>query len=100
MRPDQDVFIFLAGERATFELGVGDAEKATAASVQGELMLTEILDVVRREFTGGVEADFVQHPPEIDKASDFIIATAQTRNVRHRLTSAKADTVASFDITA
>jgi hypothetical protein len=42
-----------------------------------------------------VEPDFIQHPPEIDKAPDFIVATAQTRNVGHRQTSVRAGAVAS-----
>jgi hypothetical protein len=61
-------------------------------------MLAEILHVIRRESARGVEADFVQHPPEIDQTSNFIVATAQTRNVRHVRTSVSVDAIASCDI--
>jgi hypothetical protein len=45
---------------------------------------------------GAVEPDFVQHPSEINEASDFIITTAQTRNVRHGQTSVRAKAVATL----
>jgi hypothetical protein len=84
VRPGQHGFIALAGERATLDLGVRDAEKAAATSVEGEeLGVAQIIAVNGRELACGVEPDFVQHSPEINKASDFIVATAQTGNVGH-----------------
>ena len=80
----------LAGEHAALDLRVGDAEETAAASVEGEeFLVAEVIVVSRRELARGVEADFVQHPPEINEAPDFIVATAQTRNVRHEQTSVR-----------
>ena len=80
----QDRFVGLAGEGALPDLGVSDAEEPAAASIEGnELRLAEILHVIRRELTGGVQANLVEHPPEIDQAADFIVATAQAGNVWH-----------------
>src|SRR6266576_3539574 len=84
VRPVQDGFVGLAGERAFFYLRIGDAEETAAAPVERELVLAEILRVIRRELTGGVQANLIQHPPEIDQASDFVVATAQTWNVLHK----------------
>ena len=99
VRPRQHGFIVLAGERAALDLGVGDPEKAAAASVEGEeLRVAQVIVVSERELARGVEADFVQHPSEINEAPDFIVATAQTRNVRHGQTSIRAGAVASFEI--
>ena len=97
--PRQHCFIGFAGEHVMFDLGVGNAEKAAAASVEGEeLRVAQVIVVSGWELARGVEADFVQHPPEINVASDFIVTTAQTGNVRHGLTSVWAGAVASFDI--
>ena len=96
--PRQDRFIVLAFERATLELGVRDAEKTAATSVEGEeLRVAQVIVVRERELARGVEADFVQHPSEINEAPDFIVATAQTRNVRHGETSARVGAVASLE---
>src|SRR5205809_246604 len=84
VRPVQDGFVGLAGERAFFYLRIGDAEETAAASVERELVLAEILHVIRRELTGGVQANLIQHPPEIDQPSDFVVATAQAWNVLHK----------------
>src|SRR6266576_4041498 len=84
VRPVQDGFVGLAGERAFFYLRIGDAEETAAAPVERELVLAEILRVIRRELTGGVQANLVQHPPEIDQTSDFVVATAQAWNVLHK----------------
>jgi hypothetical protein len=76
VRPRQHGFIGFAGERVAFDLGVGDAEKAAAASVEGEEMrVAQVILVSRRELTRGVEADFVQHPPEINEAPDLVVTT-------------------------
>src|ERR1043166_9382980 len=100
VRPRQHGFIVLAVERALFYLGMGDAEKAAAASVESEESRDpQVIEVSGWELARGVEADFVQHPPEINEAPDFIVATAQPRNVRHRQTSLKAKAVASFEKT-
>jgi hypothetical protein len=78
LRPVQDGFVGLAGKRALPDLGIGDAEEPAAASVEGErVRLAEILLVIRRELTGGVQANLIQHPPEINQATNFIVATAQ-----------------------
>jgi len=34
-------------------------------------------DPSRWELTGGVQANLIQHSPEIDQTSDFVVATAQ-----------------------
>ena len=50
VRPRQHSFIVLAGERAAFDLGVGDPEKAAAASVEGEeLRVAQVIVVSERE---------------------------------------------------
>ena len=79
----QDGFVGLAGERAFFDLRIGDAEKTAAAPVERELVLAEVLCVIRRELIGGVQANLVQHPPEINETPDFIVATAQAWDVWH-----------------
>ncbi len=38
--------------------------------------LAEVLGQVVWQLAGGEEADFVEHAPEIDDASDFLIRTA------------------------
>ena len=75
--PVQDSFVGLAGERAFFYVRIGDAEETAAAPVERELVLAEILRVIRREPGGGVQANLIEHPPEIDQTPDFIVATAQ-----------------------
>src|SRR5947199_3295785 len=82
--PVEDSFVGLAGERAFFYLRIEDAEEPAAAPVERELVLADILHVIRRELTGGVQANLIQHPPEIDQTSDFVIATAQAWNVLHQ----------------
>src|SRR5439155_718184 len=54
VRPAQDGFVGLAGERAFFYLRIGDAEETAAAPVERELVLAEILRVIRRELTSCV----------------------------------------------
>src|SRR5207245_6280916 len=81
--PVQDGFVGLAGERAFFYLRIGDAEETAAAPVERELVLAKVLRVIRRELTGGVQANLIQHPPEIDQTSDFVVATAQAWDVWH-----------------
>ena len=99
VRPRQHGFILLPGERVTFDLGVGNAEKAAAASVEGEeLHVAQVIVVSGWELTRRVEADFVQHPPEINEAPDLIVTTTQTRNLRHGQTSVRAGAFASFEI--
>src|SRR5436190_19878832 len=82
--PVQDGFVGLAGERAFFYLRIGHAEEPAAAPVERELVLAEILYVIRRELTGGVQANLIEHPPEIDQPPDFVVATAQAWNVLHK----------------
>jgi hypothetical protein len=97
--PRQHGFIVLAGERAAPDLRVGNAEKTAATSVESEeLRVAQVIVISGRELTRGMEADFIQHSPEINETPDFIVATAQTRNVRHGQTSVKAGAVASFEI--
>ena len=76
----------LAGERAFFYVRIGDAEETAAAPVERELVLAEVLRVIRRELIGGVQANLIQHPPEIDQTSDFVVATAQAWDVWHEKT--------------
>ena len=98
VRPIQNGVVGFAGEHTGLDLRVGNAEETAAASVEGEkFLVAEEIVVSRRELTRRVEPDFIQHPPEIDKASDFIVATAQTRNVGHGQTSVRAGAVASFE---
>jgi hypothetical protein len=99
VRPRQHGFIVLAGERTALDLRVRDAEKAAATSVESEeLRVAHVIVIRGRELARGMEADFIQHSPEINETPDFIVATAQTRNVRHGQTSVRADAVASFEI--
>ena len=98
VRPIQNGVVGFAGEHTGLDLRVGNAEETATASVEGEkFLVAEEIVVSRRELTRGVEADLVQHPPKINEAPDFIVATAQTRNVRHRKTSVRAGAVASFE---
>src|SRR5206468_6426232 len=94
--PVQDGFVWLAGERAFFYLRIGDAEETAAAPVERELVLAEILRVIRRELTGGVQANLVQHPPEIDQTSDFVVATAQAWNVLHKRNMNRKQVLVTF----
>ena len=90
VRPIQNGFVGPAGEHTALDLRVRNAEETAAASVESEeLRVAEIIVVSRRELTCRVEADLVQHPPEINEAPDFIVATAQTGNVRHGKTSVR-----------
>src|SRR3984893_17198260 len=99
VRPRQNGVVGFAGEHTALDLRVGNAEETAAASVEGEeFLVAEEIVVSRRELTRRVETDLVQHPPEINEAPDFIVATAQTRNVRHGQTSVRAGAVASFEI--
>jgi hypothetical protein len=76
VRPRQNGVVGFAGEGAAFDLGVGDAEKAAAASVEGEeLRVAQVIVVSGRELARGVEADFIQHSPEINEAPDLIVTT-------------------------
>src|SRR6266576_2355573 len=96
VRPAQDGFVGLAGERAFFYLRIGDAEETAAAPVERELVLAEILRVIRRELTGGVQANLVQHPPKIDQTSDFVVATAQAWNVLHKRNMNRKQALVTF----
>ena len=99
VRPSQNGVVGFAGEHTALDLRVGNAEETAAASVEGKkFLVAEEIVVSRRELTRRVETDLVQHPPEINEAPDFIVATAQTRNVRHGQTSVRAGAVASFEI--
>src|SRR5207248_7699122 len=49
VRPVQDGFVGLARERAFFYFRIGDAEETAAAPVERELVLAEILRIIRRE---------------------------------------------------
>ena len=84
VRPSQNGVVGFAGEHTALDLRVGNAEETAAASVKGEeFLVAEVIVVSRRELTGGVEANLIHHPPEIDETPHFLVATAQTRNVRH-----------------
>ena len=61
------------------------------------MRVAQVIVVSGRELARGVESDFVQHPPEINEATDFIVATAQTRNVWHWQRSVRADAVANLN---
>src|SRR5205823_6260598 len=94
--PIQDGFVGLAGEHAFFYLRIGDAEEAAAAPIQRELVLAEVLRVIRRELTGGVQANLIQHPPEIDQTSNFVVATAQAWNVLHKRNMNRKQVIVTF----
>src|SRR5438067_11582667 len=94
--PVQDGFVGLAGERAFFYVRIGDAEETTAAPVERELVLAKVLHVIRRELTGGVQANLIQHPPEIDQTSDFVVATAQAWNVLHKRNMNRKQVLVTF----
>ena len=55
VRPVQDGFVGLASERVALDLRIGNAEKSAAASVERELVLAEVLYVIRWKLTGGVK---------------------------------------------
>ena len=96
VRPRQNGVLGFAGEHTALDLRVGNAEETAAASVESEeFLVAEVIVVSRRKLARGAEADFVQHPPEINEAPDFIVATAQTGNVWHRQRSVRAYTLAS-----
>ncbi len=86
----------LAGERALPDLGIGDAEETAAAPVERELVLAEVLCVIRRELIGGVQANLIEHPPEIDQTSDFVVATAQAWNVLHKRNMNRKQVIVTF----
>src|SRR5213082_3735279 len=94
--PVQDSFVGLAGERAFFYLRIGDAEETAAAPVERELVLAEILRVILRELTSGVQANLIQHPPEIDQTSDLVVATAQAWNVLHKRNMNRKQSLVTF----
>src|SRR4029079_19153015 len=96
VRPVQNGFVGLAGERAFFYLRIGNAEETAAAPVEREPVLAEILRVIRRELTGGVQANLIQHPPEIDQTSDFVVATAQAWNVLHKRNMNRKQVIVTF----
>ena len=61
-----------------------EQRETAAASVEGKLMgLTQVLHVLVRKLTSCVQADLVQHPSEINEASNFVVAAAQAWNVCH-----------------
>ncbi len=41
------------------------------------MRFAEVFLVIRRELTGGVKANLIQHSPEINQAPDFIVATSE-----------------------
>jgi len=94
--PIQDSFVGLAGERAFFYVRIGDAEETAAAPVERELVLAEVLCVIRRELIGRVQANLIQHPPEIDQTSDFVVATAQAWNVLHKRNMNRKQVIVTF----
>ena len=58
--PIQNGFVGLAGEHTFLDLRVGNAEETATASVEGEkFLVAEEIVVSGREFTRGVEPDFV-----------------------------------------
>jgi len=58
--PIQNRFVGLAGEHTFLDLRVGNAEETATASVEGEkFLVAEEIVVSGREFTRGVEPDFV-----------------------------------------
>jgi hypothetical protein len=85
VRPIQDDIVGLAGERAGPDLRVRNTEEPAAASIEREwVRFAEVLLVILGELAGGVQANLIQHPPEINQAPDFIVATAQAWNIWHR----------------
>jgi len=82
VRPIQNGFVGFAAEHTDLDFRMRNAKETAAASVESEeFLVAEEIVVSRRELTRRVEADFVQHSPEINQAPNFIVATAQTRNV-------------------
>ena len=52
--------------------------------------------LVERELIGGVQANLIQHPPEIDQTSDFVVATAQGWNVLHKRNMNRKQVIVTF----
>ena len=97
VRPIQNGFVGLAGEHMALDFRVGNAEKTATASVEGkEFLIAEVIVVRGRESARRVEADFVQHPPEINEPSNLVVTTPQTGNVRHEQTLVRVGPIASF----
>jgi len=86
----------LAGECAFSYVRIGDAEETAAAAVERELVFAKVLHVIRRELTGSVQANLIEHPPEVDQTSDFIVATAQAWNVLHKRNMNREQVIVTF----
>jgi hypothetical protein len=43
-----------------------------------------------------VQANLIQHPPEIDQTSDFVVATAQAWNVLHKRNMNRKRVIVTF----
>ena len=80
----EDLLVGATGEGEGVDAGVGDAEEAAAASVEGvELGVAEIGDVVGGELAGGVEADLIEHAGEVDEAACLHVGAAEVGDVGH-----------------
>ncbi|HEV2713835.1 MAG TPA: hypothetical protein VGU64_01135, partial [Terriglobales bacterium] len=55
----------------------------SAIGIASAPCIFQVLDVFLRKLTGGVEANLIEHPPKINQATNFRVATAQAGDVSH-----------------
>src|SRR5664280_3067884 len=77
--PGEDLLVRAAGARAGREVRVLDAKETAAASVEAA---GEVGHVISREFSGGVQADLVEHAAEVDEGAYLGVGTAETGDGR------------------
>ncbi len=82
--PGQNLFISTAGKSVFADSRVGNAKKPATTPIKGEeLCIAQIRDIVHGKSPRRVQTNLVQHPTEINKATDFDVRAAKTGNARH-----------------
>jgi len=74
IRPVQNLAISTAGKSALNNLLIRHAEKSTAPSVaEVRTRIPQIGDIVRRQFSGSMKPDLVEHSAGVNKTAHFCI---------------------------
>jgi len=71
--PFEDFLIGLSGEDELLHVLVFDVKKIEATSIEA---VAEVGKIGFRQFTGGVNADFIEHPGKVDETFDGIVGGA------------------------
>ena len=71
--PVEHLFVGESEEDAVADVGVTDMEEVKTTSVEVD---TKVLVVALGEDTLGMEADFIEHPGEVDEAPDGVVGAA------------------------